>query len=123
MVLFVFGAHARSSGIDTIDTSTVSLVQPSTVSPLPCAKGSRNQFQGRIVSLAITQAGSVRSACNFFCSTPRTSTYRKMYNAWRMCLSNAQYSALNRCKPLHKSHINLCINAKHYVTFFTPVRT
>ena len=71
---------------------------------------------------AITQAGSVRSACNIFCS-PRTSTYTMMYNAWRMRISDAQYSALKRCKPLHKSHINLCINAKHYVTFFTPVRT
>ena len=106
MVLFVFGAHTRSSGIDTIDTSIVSMVSLALSYLFPAQKASRNQFQGRIISLAITQAGSVRSACKFFCSPPRASFYTMLYNAWRMRISDAQYSALKRYKHLHKSHIN-----------------
>ena len=87
---------------DTINTSIVSMVQPSTVLPLPCAKGFQKtmQFKGRIVSLATTQAGwerSVRSACACFRSPPRISTHTTMYSGYELCRAGgANHTAVIR---------------------------
>ena len=66
---------------------------------------------------------NVARTCSFFNRHQRTLTCSWTYSNSRMRDRRAHYTATKTCCYLRVRHINSCINAMNYVTYFTPARS